>query len=331
MNLNNIRERMEKNDLFLTICAEYLNKYETLVTKEIIAEITGGDKRLEQSAFAMFLSSAFIDDDVLEAEMQKEYFIPSIKKLSSNEYKNNPYLKNIPISNQKQGKWTLAYQRYASYEGFVRDDFTLLDDYSEICNIGFFDEEFSFPAVFEDGVEWMAIKPNEIETMKEPIKKARGKVITFGLGMGYFAYMASNKSEVESVTIIERDKNVISLFKSHILPYFACSGKIKIIESDAYEYVQKIMPREKYDYAFVDLWRDTSDGTELYIRMKKLEHLIPQTKFEYWIEKSILVMIRKRIFYAILDSIENGQGKLNEKEIEQRLKLDYLKEFVKFI
>ncbi|MBO5374609.1 MAG: hypothetical protein J6A54_04090, partial [Clostridia bacterium] len=71
MEIEKIKEQMDKNDLFLTICAEYLNKYETLVTKKTIDEITGGDKALEQMAFARFLSSAFIDDDALEKQMYK--------------------------------------------------------------------------------------------------------------------------------------------------------------------------------------------------------------------------------------------------------------------
>lgn len=331
MEIEKIKEQMDKNDLFLTICAEYLNKYETLVTKKTIDEITGGDKALEQMAFARFLSSAFIDDDALEKQMYKEYFVPSIARLDPKEYRQNPYMKSIPITNQKEGGWTLSYQNYVPYEGFVRDDYTLYDNYKEVCNIGFFDEEFSFPTVFENGVEWMAIKPNEIETMNEPINRAHGRVITFGLGMGYFAYMASLKDEVLGVTIVERNKDVISLFKRHILPHFDNKEKIEIIEGDAFYYAEHEMPRGGYDYAFVDLWHDTSDGVDLYIKMKKLEAKNKGTRFEYWIERSILVAIRKRIFYAIIESVKQGKCTLTSEEIENRLKLDYLKEFVKFI
>jgi hypothetical protein len=164
-------------------------------------------------------------------------------------------------------------------------------------------------------VEWMAIKPNEIETMKEPIERAHGRVITFGLGLGYFTYMASLKKEVESVTVIERSEDVISLFKTHILPHFDNPEKINIVCADAFEYAKEQMPRENFDYAFVDLWRDTSDGVDMYIKMKKLEALSPKTHFEYWIEKSILVMIRKRIFASIMQSVEDGKNKLTYDEI----------------
>lgn len=329
--LKSIESIQVKNDLFLRICVAYLNECERLITKEIAEEITSGDKSLEERAFASFLSNAFIEDEALEREMFKEYFSRSFKRLDPNEYKQNPYFKNIPIKEQRLGNWSLSYQKYEPYEGFVRDDFILLDDFKEICSLGFFNEEFRFPAVFENGVEWMAIKPNEIETMKEPIRKAHGKVVAFGLGMGYFAYMASLKNDVSGVTVIEKSKDVITLFNRHILPYFENRDKIKIIEADAFEYIKSNMPKESYDYAFVDLWHDTSDGCDLYIKAKKLEHLCPNTHFEYWIEKSILVSVRKQIFSAIMQSIRDGKNTLSYDEIIKRLSFEYLRELVKFI
>ena len=61
--IDKLKARFDKNELFVRIVAMYLNSYEKLVTKEIIDEITVGDARLRPSAFAAFLSSAFIEDD----------------------------------------------------------------------------------------------------------------------------------------------------------------------------------------------------------------------------------------------------------------------------
>ena len=91
------------------------------------------------------------------------------------------------------------------------------------------------------------------------------------------------------------------------------------------------MKEQNFDFAFVDLWRDISDGVELYIKMKKLEDLHEKTEFAYWIERSILISIRRSIFYAILKSIEQGKNTLSEKEIIARLDLEYLKEFSKYL
>jgi hypothetical protein len=262
--------------------------------------------------------------------MEKEYFIPSVKELNPSEYTENPYYKNIRIPSKKMGNWTLGRQKYAPYEGFIRDDYTFYPDYREICNIGYFKEEFSFPTVYENGVEWMAIKPNEIETMREPIAKAKGRVVAFGLGLGYFAYMASRKDEVSSVTVIERDENVIKLFCDEILPQFEHKEKIRIVKSDAFDFVKDEKNKDAFDYVFVDLWRDTSDGTDLYIKMKKLESKM-NAQFTYWIEPSILVGIRHKVFYAMYNSYKQGKIALTDEEIRSRLSFDYLKEFVKFI
>ncbi|MBQ9744879.1 MAG: hypothetical protein IJW19_07135 [Clostridia bacterium] len=328
--LEAIKKTFDKNDLFLRVVATYLNKYERLVTKEIMEEITGGNSELDATAFSAFLSSAFIDDHALERELEREYFTPSVKKLDPKEYKVNPYYKSIKIPEKKIGGWTLGWQKYAPYEGFIRDDYTVYPDNREVPSIGFFDEEFSFPTVYENGVEWMAIKPNEIETMREPVKKARGRVVAFGLGLGYFAYMASLKNEVSSITVVERDESVIELFESEILPQFENKDKISIVKADAFNFVCDKSNSGKFDYAFVDLWRDTSDGTDLYIKMKKLENKLG-CPFEYWIEKSILLGVRKNLFYAIYESVKSGKNTLSYKEICDRLSLDYIKEFVKFI
>jgi len=328
--LEKLKDRFDRNELFVRLVATYLNKYETLVTREIIEEITGGDSRLAPSAFAAFLSSAFIEDDKLEAQMEKEYFIPSVKELDPLEYENDPYYKNIKIPSKKVGSWTLGRQNYKPYEGFIRDDYTVLPDYREVPCIGYFKNGFSFPTVYENGVEWMAIKPNEIETMKEPVAKAHGRVVAFGLGLGYFAYMASLKSDVTSVTVVERDESVIKLFCEEILPQFEYGDKIKIVRSDAFDFVKNEENIDKFDFAFVDLWHDTSDGTELYMKMKKLEKRL-NAEFSYWIERSILIGIRHKVFYAIYGSEKKGTNSLTAKEIEKRLSFDYLKSFVKFI
>ena len=328
--LETLKARFDKNDLFVRVVATYLNKYEKLVTKDIIEEITGGERELDTTAFSAFLSSAFIDDHSLEKELEREYFIPSVKRLDPEEYCNNPYYKNIVIPDKKVENWTLGRQKYAPYEGFIRDDYILYPDYREVPALGFFDTEFSFPTVYENGVEWMAIKPNEIETMKEPIKKARGRVVAFGLGLGYFAYMASLKDEVSSVTVVERDESVIKLFEREILPQFEHKEKISIVKSDAFDFVSDGKNKGRFDYAFVDLWRDISDGTDLYVKMKKLENRLG-CHFEYWIEKSILLGIRKNLFYAIYESEKKGKNTLTYAEICDRLSFDYIKELVKFI
>lgn len=322
--------RGENFALFRAVAA-YLNEFPCLVTEELMGEIIGDVSGIEESSFTLFLSTALSENDTQAKHFEREYLKKSVKMLSAEEYRNNPYLKNIKIPKKKVSTWELGYQSYQPYEGFIYDDIEVLDNFREIPKIGFFEEEFSFPTVFEDGVEWMAIKPNEIETMKPHIEKMSGDVVVFGLGIGYFAYMVSEKADVSSVTVVERDSSVIKLFENYILPQFENKDKIKIVKSDAFTYAKNQMINQKHDCAFVDLWHDVSDGVELYIKMKKLEAKSPNTEFSYWIEKSILSNIRWHIFDGIDKQIENGKFTEPYENIARYISDDYLKSFVKFL
>ena len=66
------------------------------------------------------------------------------------------------------------------------------------------------------------------------------------------------------------------------------------------------MPKENFDYAFVDTWRDASDGLPMYERMKPLESLSPKTEFNYWIESFIISRKRALKFEELWEIYESG-------------------------
>ncbi len=66
------------------------------------------------------------------------------------------------------------------------------------------------------------------------------------------------------------------------------------------------MPSEEYDYAFVDTWRDASDGVPMYERMKALEHLSQSTVFSYWIESFILSRKRAQKYEILREKVDTG-------------------------
>ena len=324
-------EKIKKeNFLVFKITAEYLNKFPCLVTSEIMQEIKGDAYISEEKYFALFLSLALSEDDESGDFLNNEYFSHSVKRLDPKEYKENPYYKNIKIPKKSEKNWDLGYQSYKPYEGFIYDDIELTAHYREIPKIGFFSEEFSFPTVFENGVEWMAIKPNEIETMKPHIEKMWGDVAVFGLGLGYFAYMISLKNDVKSITIVERDKSVIDLFEKYILPQFENKEKIKIVKMDAFDFAKNEMKKHHFDTAFVDLWHDVSDGLDLYLKMKKCEGY-SKAKFHYWIEKSILSHMRWQVFEGILAKIESGKMKMSLDEIKNSISDEGLRKLAEII
>ena len=203
----------------------------------------------------------------------------------------NPYLRAVRFPQKERGRWRLERLSYQPYELFVRDELLVMPDGREIPRLGCFRKRVEYPAVLEGGREWMTVTPNEIATMEEAVQHARGHVVAMGLGLGYFAFRASEKPEVSRVTVVERDPDVIALFKEEVLPQFPNGAKIVVEQEDAFAFAEKRLPSLGADFVFVDLWHDTADGAELYLRMKKLERLTG-APFAYWIEPSIAALIR---------------------------------------
>lgn len=294
--------RQRNNDVSWMLC-DYLNENSCAITKDLIDSVNVDGSIPEEVVYTALLTGfCGLDADSNEGDLQliNDYFRRSVKKLDADAYAEDPYYKNIKIDNAKFGHWELKYETYKAYEAFVCDELILDDDFKEIQRIGFFDRDFFYPAVMENGHEWMAIKPNETATIRFAVEAARGKVVTFGLGMGYYPYLVTLKDNVDSITVVERDKEVIELFKKHILPQFEHRDKVRIVCSDAFEYAEKVMPNEHFDYAFADTWHDVSDGLEMYLKMKKLEHLSPDTEFSYWVEESLLSGYRWQMFDSIV-------------------------------
>ena len=313
ISLEKLKKTMENNGRVLELYAAYLNNEPCLVESDTVKSICDDCHVSTEQAFAAILSAAFGLDGEENADdlvIERKYVERSVKRLDPAVFKNDPYYKNIKIPEIKLGKWELKYESFKPYEGFIYDDLTVLPDLTEIPNLGFFEEEFPFAAVLEDGREWMMITPNEINTMKEPIKKARGRVVTFGLGMGYYTYMVSRKEEVESVTVVERDPGVISLFKEYILPKFEFKDKVNIICADAFSYAETVLPGGRFDVVFADMWHDVSDGLDMYIRLKRLERLTPDAEFTYWVERSLLSELRKMVFETLVSKEDMTASRL---------------------
>lgn len=273
-----------ENKLLLEGLSEFLNKYEKSITTEDIKEMLPY-VRNEEEAFIYLLASIFqLEIDGKDKEFFNTYFPHMVRQLSVDDYLSNPYMKSIKINNKKNKDWELKIDSYKPYEAFVRDDF-IIEDGKIIPQIGFFNEEFHFPAVYQNNRLWMSIIPNEINTMKDDIESVYGNVLICGLGLGYFPYMVSIKDNVSSITIVEKDKMVIELFKEEILPQFENKDKITIIEADAFEYLEKL--DSNIDTVYIDLWHDVSDGLPMYLKLLYLRDKYIDKKIMFWIEKTI--------------------------------------------
>ena len=287
----------------------YLEKCPEIITDELMRELTDGAVFSKEEALCALLSEIFGIDRERSQEDRiflRDYIMPSITVLDKERYTSDPYYKNVKIKDVKDGKWELKWESYAPWRAVIAGDMVFGNDFLEYAPLGFFPERFDFPAVLEDGNEWMTLTPVDMDTCEDAISRARGRVVTFGLGLGYFAYMAALKPEVSEVVVVELSPDVIRLFKTHILPYFENPEKIKIVNADAFIFAEKEMPRENFDFAFVDTWRDSSDGAPMYKRMKALEHLSPKTEFSYWIENFLISKIRVDKYVELCEKLDTG-------------------------
>ena len=230
-------------------------------------------------------------------EVMNSYILKNIKCLNPYDYQNNPYVKAINQTG-KNGKYALKYINYYPYQLFAYDDIKV-DGYQENSRIGYFKDKFSYLGLTEGNNIWMSLNPNEIETMKPFINKGSGNVLVLGLGMGYVPFMLASKNCVKSVTIIEKDQNIIDLFNKFIWPKFINKEKIKIIKDDAIEYVRK-QKEATYDYVFADLWHDPEDGLPLFVSLKKINEEI-----DCWLNDSMYALLR-RCMITLIEETLNG-------------------------
>lgn len=298
----------------------FLNEHYDEIAKDDLDACLANGMDEKEGMRSLFLSIIGEEDEDI-SDVISSCDLGSIKCLNENDYRGNPYFQYIKVKNITSGKYSLEQNYYAPYECFVYDQIKEIgNEYGEYTPIGYFKSKFPYVVMTENNLVWMSITPYEINTMKKSIDEAKGKVLTFGLGLGYYAFMASQKDVVESVTIIENSSSVISLFKEHILPQFPNKDKIHIIKGDAFIYMKSA---NDYDSVFVDIYHSAEDALPLYIRFKEVERKRSvSVPVHYWIEESILAYFRRFVLTFLMENIEsdvNEADYLNDSTDEERV------------
>ena len=319
--LRQIEKTREANFRLLHLFSLYINERADFISPEMISEVAEIGGFGTEEAFLMLFSEAcgvHPTDDGEDALFFRDYLAPSVCRLDPGIYRQDPYYRNIRFPDVIDGRWELRNDAYKPYQTFIWDDVRPDGTLKELPPLGYFDEEFTYPVVLEDAREWMLVTPNEIETIRPAVRAASGRVVTFGLGLGYFPYMASEKQDVDLIVIVEKDPAVIRLFRQYILPQFTFQEKIRIINDDAFEYLDKSMSRECFDYAYADIWHDAGDGVPLYLRFNKYEDRFPETRFDYWIEETMLSYLRWYDFDHMGMDVRDPLRWLNNENVKQR-------------
>ena len=281
--------RHQDNERLLTLISEYLTFTPTAIHAEDVRTLAADcSLPLQEAYLALLAAHCDLDTSKPEdARLYRGYFPRMIRQHDPAVYEADAYFQAVKPAIGKHGAIDLVYEHIEPMELFVADDFQVDDAGRVLPQLGWFDRAFAFPAIREDGRVWMTVTPNEINTIQPAVGESRGKVLTYGLGLGYYAFHCLLKEEVESVTVVERNPAVIEVFRKHLLPFFPRQKDLHIIQADAFDYAANVMPREGFDTVFTDLWHDVADGLPLYQRMKVLE--TPGPRYLYWIEKTLQV------------------------------------------
>jgi spermidine synthase len=114
----------------------------------------------------------------------------------------------------------------------------------------------------------MSDTPMERRTNLRVLKLAKGDVLIAGLGIGMILYPILNKPEVESVTVVELERDVIRLMKPLITKWAVEADKcLRIINDDI-----ELFDHEdrKWDVIYFDIWDEISgDNWEQMKRLTK--------------------------------------------------------------
>ena len=86
----------------------------------------------------------------------------------------------------------------------------------------------------------------EKRTNRDFVVKAHGNVLIGGLGIGLILLAIQDKEDIEQITVVEKNKEVIELVGNQL----PLNSKVNIVNDDVFEY----KPLFKYNTIYMDIW-----------------------------------------------------------------------------
>ena len=216
--------------------------------------------------------------------------------LNTDEWESTPYHRSISLKEIHDDHFCYETMRMAggrlfSLDSVQPDPDRELNDWMKLRAM---DRDFDAAVLFQDDEMWMLDAPSEAVTNDPAAAKAKGNALTFGLGIGYFVFMALRNPDVKTVTVVEKSEEVLRMFSSCLLPQFPDRERITLIHGDALDYWNPDF-LERYDSIYADIWQSSEDG--LFRISDLLERYHPaDSKTDFWIEDSCMVSLRTILF-----------------------------------
>ena len=278
---------LHDNTEMLARYADILTNRPAFASKANLAELASALSMPPEEAAAYLMCEALgLDAASPRGRLLFEKYVrPSLTLKRPSAYLDDPFAYLLRRAREEcpalPGRIALADALLPAMSLFPAGDIRVFPDGRAVQPVGFFTGDFSYPSLRDGGREWMSLHPNEIETILPKAREARGRVLCLGLGMGYYLYHASLNPDVESVTAVERDPEIISWFTRSLLPLFP-KDNIRLVRDDAFRFLPA---REGFDTVFANLWHDVSDGLPLWRRLKALE--VPGIRYQYWLGETL--------------------------------------------
>ena len=131
-----------------------------------------------------------------------------------------------------------------------------------------------------DNGEWKTWMVDDVPhwwSMQDYARNSIGRVLVAGLGLGLVVHELLNNVDIDSVTVVEKNKDVIDLI-SPLLPKVK-GVKFQIINADFYDFIHE--SKEDFDRIIVDLWTSGSIEETRKIFREEVEPFAAYLKIKY--------------------------------------------------
>lgn len=229
--------------------------------------------------------------------------------ISTDHYKLNPYYQHVPLQSHEKCGVAATKMRFESHRlfnanGIIDDPLRALNDSMQLRAL---DKPLDTRILMKDNEVWMMNTPSESNTIDPIAAKVHGRVLTFGLGIGYFVYMAMLNPHVTAIDVVEVDLNVITYFNAVIRPYLPQTCALTIHHGDAEVWMRQ--HAHAFDHVFVDTYQNENDGMLWWLKGCELLTQ-PYDHTHYWIEDSISQRMRIAMFACLVNHNPKRYDKL---------------------
>jgi len=168
--------------------------------------------------------------------------------------KSAPFRTPLHLKERRVGKWSIKIEELGAGTSVplisMRTSFHTGQPMLQIR----LSEPLQIHKLMHDGDLITSDIPQEVYSQFLAFKKARGRVLVGGLGIGMAAAMIADMPKVEEVTVVEFAPEVIEMMHDQ-LPKTKTS--IKIVEADLFSYLKNC---PDFDFAYFDIWSPTGEG-----------------------------------------------------------------------